>query len=61
MYVLYDDSSDNMTGEYISAKSQWRNWGDTLGAIAPPSRESRPFQKEYKKEIFHLILPHFNF
>ena len=52
VYVLYDDSSDNMTGEYISAKSQWRNWGDTLGAIAPPSREKSPFSKGIQKGNF---------
>ena len=23
--------------------------------------KSHPFQKEYKKEIFHLVLPYFNF
>ena len=26
-----------------------------------PRKKSHPFQKEYKKEIFHLVLPHFNF
>ena len=26
-----------------------------------PRQKSRPFQKEYKEEIFHLVLPHFNF
>ena len=25
-----------------------------------PRKKSHPFQKEYKKEIFHLVLPHFN-
>ena len=26
-----------------------------------PREKSHPFQKEYKKKIFHLVLPHFNF
>ena len=26
-----------------------------------PREKRRPFQKEYRKEIFHLVLPHFNF
>ena len=26
-----------------------------------PWEKSHPFQKEYKKKIFHLVLPHFNF
>ena len=26
-----------------------------------PREKRRPFQKEYRKEIFHLVLPHFSF
>ena len=26
-----------------------------------PRKKSHPFQKEYKKEIFHLVLPDVNF
>ena len=61
VYILYDECSEDVTGEYSSAKYQWRNWGGTLGAIAPSSREKLPFLKEYKNEIFRLVLPHFNF
>ena len=46
--------------EYSSAKYQGRNWRGTLGTM-PPRQKSRPFQKEYKEEISHLVLPHFNF
>ena len=29
--------------------------------LPSPREKSHPFQKQYKKEIFHLVLPHFNF
>ena len=58
VHILYDECNEDVTGEYSSAKYQWRNWG-TLGAIAPPSREKLLFLKEYKNEIFHLVLSHF--
>ena len=38
VYIFYDECSEDVTGEYSSAKYQWRNWGVTLGAIAPLSR-----------------------
>ena len=61
-YILYDERSDDvtMTWEYSSAKYQWRNWG-TLGATEPPLREKLLFLKEYKNELFHVVLSHFNF
>ena len=30
-------------------------------AFTQPSRENVPFLKEYKNEIIHLVLAHFNF
>ena len=32
-----------------------------MGENAPRSRKNLPFLKEYKNEIIHLVLPHFNF
>ena len=61
VHILYDECSEDVTEEYSSAKYQWRNWGGTLGAIVLSSREKLPFLKEYKNEIFRLVLPHFNF
>ena len=61
VYVFYDECNEDVTGKSSSAKYQWHNWGGILGAIAPFSREKLPFLKEYKTEIFHLVLPHFNF
>ena len=61
VYILYDECSVDVTGEYSSTKYQWPNLGDTLGTTGPPSREKMPFLKEYKNEIIHLVLPHFNF
>ena len=61
VYILYNECSEDMSGEYSSAKNQWNNWGGTLGAIAPFWEKSHHFQKEYKKEVFHLVLPHFDF
>ena len=93
VYILYDECSEDVPGEYSLAKY---NWGSTLGGIVPPSREkspflkriekwnfplsfasvtegvhwaqlhhpwvkSCPFWKEYKNEIFHLVMPYFNF
>ena len=55
VYILYDECSEDVTGEYSSAKYQWLNWGGTLGAIAPPSKEKLFFLKEHKNEIFHYF------
>ena len=60
VYILYDECSENVTGESSSVKYQWRNWGP-LGVIAPPSRKKLLYLKKCKNEIFHLFLPHFNF
>ena len=30
VYILHDKCSENVTGEYSSAKYQWHNWGSTL-------------------------------
>ena len=61
VYILYDECSEDVTGEYISAKYQWRNWRGALGFIAPPLREKLHFLKQYKNEIINLVLPHSNF
>ena len=37
VYILYDEYSEDVTGEYSSVKYQWCNCR-TLGVIAPPSR-----------------------
>ena len=42
-YIFYDECSKDVTGEYSSAKYQWRNWWGTLSAVAPSSRERYPF------------------
>ena len=60
-YILYDECSEDMTSEYSSAKYQWRNWGGTLGAIAPPSREKSPFSKGIQKGNFPFSFAPFNF
>ena len=59
--IVYDECSEDVTGEYSSTKYQWRNRGGALGAIAPPWRGKLLFLKEYKNEIIHLVLPHLNF
>ena len=59
--ILNTECSEDVRGEYSSAKYQWRNRGDTLSAIATLSREKLRFLKEYKNEIISLVLPHFNF
>ena len=41
-YILYDTCSEDVTGEYSSAKYQWRNLGNILGAVTLPSREKCP-------------------
>ena len=51
--ILYDECSEDATGEYSSVKYQWRNWG-TLGVIAPPSRKKLLSLKKYKTEIFRF-------
>ena len=61
MHILYDECSEDVTGKYCFEKYQWRKWGATLGAIAPLLREKFPLLKEYKKEVIHLVFPHFNF
>ena len=61
VYILYDECSEDVTGEYSSVKYQWHNWEGTLGAIVMSLREKLPFLKEYKNEIFCLVLSHFNF
>ena len=43
LYILHVECSEDVTGEYSSAKYQWCNLGDTLGAIALSSREKLPF------------------
>ena len=48
VYILYDECSEDVTGEYRFTKYQWRGWGGTLGAIAPPSKEKSPFLNTVK-------------
>ena len=45
VYILYNEYSEDVTGEFSPAKYQWCNWGGTLGAIAPASIEKSPFLK----------------
>ena len=52
--ILYNECSEDMTGEYSSVKYQWSNWGGTLGAIVLPSREMLPFSKGIQKRNFPL-------
>ena len=61
VHILYNECSEDMTGEYSSAKYLRSNWVGTLGAIAPPLREKSTFSKGIQKKIFHLVLLHFNF
>ena len=35
--------------------------GVHLVQLQHPREKSRPFQKEYQRKFFHLVLPHFNF
>ena len=49
VYILYDKYSEDVTREYSSAKYQWYNSGDTLGAIALPSRKNLLFLKRIHK------------
>ena len=60
VYILYDEYSEDVIGEYSSLKYQWRNWGKS-GVIAPPSRKRLFYLKKCKNEIFHLFLSYFNF
>ena len=54
VYILYDDCSEDLTEEYSSLKYQWHDCRDTLGVIAPPSREKSPFLKGIQKIKFSI-------
>ena len=47
----------NMVLQNISDVTQGVHWVQ----LYHPQEKSCPFQKEYKKEIFHLVFRHFNF
>ena len=62
VYILYGECSEDVTGEYSSAKYQWRKGRGYIGCNCTAlERKVALFKKEFKNEVFHLVLPHFNF
>ena len=63
--IDFKDTTKNYLQKRINIfminEKQWRYWGGALGSIAPPSRESLPFLKEYKNESLLFVLSHLNF
>ena len=63
LYILHVECSEDVTGEYSSAKYQWCNWGVHWVPLRYPREKNCPFYRNTKmlSKLSIYFLPHFHF